>query len=303
MQRAPLIGIMAWLIAGCGDVFDPDQHGTPLWTIQCKVNDLENATTPAHMRVAFIWSRTPGGGHVTIGDRGKMVMAGMARIAQDLSLVPQFPASFTIDLFDMPPETAMHPGEEFRQEWAGLDVAYAELVVYDDLNENGKLDMLPADAGETLDVIIGPREEYEFWLFRGDTAGVLMNDLKVEPGLNVFLPPDFLLDEQGQPEMSFEDWLEDPVLPITLVDDPDKQFLMCQDPVDYHMDLLKVIHCAQIPEGVEVDCSADGYKYTTTYTECHQDGVCGAIECTSVLDDCRISIRDPLPENWPCDVN
>jgi len=288
---------------GCGDMLDPDHPGAPLWSIECKLIEASDLPPPDSLRVAFIWNMETSSSGVTISEEGELVIGGIAKIAQDISLVPKFPSRFTLEIYDLPPPAAMHPGEEYKKAWAGVDIAYGELVVYDDRNGNGKLDMLPLDASGAVDVVLGPGEEYVFMLIEGDQQGIEVDEHLAGPGLNVFLQPGFLKDEAGRPSMPLEDWLKAPLLDITLVEDLDRQYLMCREPVDYMIDNeMRQVFCQPLPVDAEVVCRDDGRIYEALYYDCYQDSVCGTIRCSHVGDICILSPDDPVPSDWPCEL-
>ena len=299
--------LLLWLeTSGCGNMLDPANSGTPLWSIQCRLKDSDDLPAPSSLRVAFLWNLASSDKAVTIGDHGEIVLAGIAKVAQDVSIVPEFPSQFLVELYDLPPRQSFHSGEQYKQDWAGIEVAYGELIVYDDRNGNDKLDLLPVDAQEVVDVVIGPQEDYAFMLVEEDTQNILADEDSLSPGLNVFLPPGFLKDDQGRPTMPFEDWLKAPVLDITLLEDPARQYLMCEEPVEYIIDSSlpgKILRCQPVPEDVEVVCSEDGRLYEALYTACRQASVCSPIRCERFLDLCPLAPDDPIPSDWPCEVN
>jgi hypothetical protein len=291
--------ILAFLEGGCGDLLDPDHPGEPLWTLPCRIQNSQEVPV-SNLRVAFLWNLARSQPD-PVGEHGEMVIGGVARIAQDLALEPDFPARFTLRLYDLPPAEAMHPGEEFQQGWEGVEVAHGELVIYEDRNTNDALDMLTADATETVDLIVGPAELYRFLVIKGNPDGLTLEEQTIEAGLNVFLPNGFLVDEQGRPTMPLEDWLKNPVLDITLVEDPDRQYLMCLDPVNVHYDLdTDPVMCQPIPEDADVYCLPDGRTYEARYYACRQESVCGPKTCGWFYDICPLAPDDPVPEDWPC---
>jgi hypothetical protein len=151
-----------------------------------------------------------------------------------------------------------------------------------------------------VDKVIGPLEEYQLWMFKGETDGIEYQGAEIVPGLNIFLPPDFLDDGQGGQRMSYEEWKEDPVLYITLGDDPDRQALMCQESIKYALFLSKLVSCDQPPEDAIVTCDDDRRSYTANYPECEQESICAPINCAQIIDSCELDPTDPVPDDWPC---
>lgn len=92
-----------------------------------------SVTTTADVRVALVWevvNPRPG--------------AAALKSTQELGLRAQFPSNFQMDINSLPPSEAL-----------SKNLAAGTLVVYEDTNRNGKLDLLAVDARSATDRVLG----------------------------------------------------------------------------------------------------------------------------------------------------
>ncbi len=285
-------------LSGCGALADAGDPGPALWAVRCEVTQAEAGLEPTSLRAALLWSKTPGSGPWTVTDPRTARVSGIAHVAQDVPVETHFPARFDLSLYELPPEDAFVPGEQLDAEWEGWRVAFAALVLYDDQDGDGRLDMLPPDAEDWVDRVVGPTQAYGFWIFQADSAPPPEQD-GITPGLTVKVPNDALGGLQpGDPE--YEDWLRDPILPIGLAEDPTQQILMCSEPVEVQH-LYREADCEYGEPPADMRCSPDGRTYSAMRFETNQAGPCTAIINETILDNCSWPEGDPPPD-WPCDL-
>jgi hypothetical protein len=273
------ISLLAAVLSCCGSIDGPEHPGDPLWTLHGKILEAEPGVETGELRVAFVWER-----HFLEG--------GVALIAQDIPINPEFPSEFTLDLFEAPPEEAMHQGEDLEEELAGLRVAGGILLVYDDRNTNQELDVLPKDAQAYIDYVLGPAERYMAMFIEGDPQGLEFDGVSLKPGLNLFLFEDRVVTKLPV----------DAELVITLVDDPEFQSFMCEESIrgEGIGQNLGEVHFSEIPEGADISCADDKKSLTFEKTTRQQDGVCGDVKTVSVWGQSSIDPVEPAPEGWPC---
>ena len=128
---------------GCGSL---DGHtGTPgtLATVQGGLVNPSGYSVQNDVRVAVVWRNL---------DNSRPQIEYI--VSQDLPVRPVFPSSFVVQLDGPPPAAALHV-----QEGYDFPVGEGVVVAYEDLNGNGKLDLVPDDAGAFIDQIVGANED------------------------------------------------------------------------------------------------------------------------------------------------
>jgi hypothetical protein len=138
-----LVSTVAAAPLGCGSL---DGHtGTPgtLATVQGGLLDPSGYGVHDDVRVAVVWRN--------IGESGSGVVS--YSVSEDLPVQPVFPSSFVVQLDGPPPAAALSvlPG-------LAVPIGFGAVVAYEDLNGNGKLDLVPSDAGAFIDRIVGANE-------------------------------------------------------------------------------------------------------------------------------------------------
>ncbi|HEX9295286.1 MAG TPA: hypothetical protein VF881_05610 [Polyangiaceae bacterium] len=126
------------LVTGCGSPFasDPDVY-PPLTTVNGELRKDDNFAAPtANTRVAVLWASA---------DRGQYEQA------VDLPVQPVFPSNFKIDLVEPPPLDMFDQVNDSP----GFKIAHGALVVYEDVNQNGKLDLVDGTSPTFVDRILG----------------------------------------------------------------------------------------------------------------------------------------------------
>jgi hypothetical protein len=125
-------------LSACGSL---DGHtGTPgtLATVQGALLDPSGYGVHDDVRVAVVWQNVEGNTY---------------SVAEDLPVQPVFPSSFVVQLDGPPPAAALGIPQGFD-----VPLGVGVVVAYEDLNGDGKLDLVPSDAGAFIDRIVGANE-------------------------------------------------------------------------------------------------------------------------------------------------
>jgi hypothetical protein len=139
MKRMISCGLLLGLatISGCGTPFESDVDSYPtLATVRGQLNkDMSFEAPAANVRVAVLWMSVTNG----------------YKQAIDLPVQPVFPADFKIDLTQAPPLEmfdAVNDAPAFK-------LAHGALVAYEDVNQNGRLDLVDGSSPAFVDRILG----------------------------------------------------------------------------------------------------------------------------------------------------
>lgn len=279
-----VLGLL-FLALGCGAVDAPNNRGNPLWSVKARVESVQEGVATGNLRAAFIWSR-------------KFVEGGIVSVAQDVPVTPQFPARFTLDLFDLPPEAAMHTSADLDGLPPYVRLAAGLMLVYDDRNDNHKLDLLPRDASGPIDYYLGPHDSYLVVFVEGDPF-YYESDIKLERGLNLFR----LIEGSFS---NYERLALDAELTANLVDRPEEQHIMCLYPPDYHYSSgnIGAVAPSEVPQGATITCRDNGYSlYFNHIVERIQATICATMEMRGVFGTSSIPRNQTPPPGWPCTVN
>ena len=276
-----LLLIAATTLAGCGYIDAPSDPGEALWTLNCRIDQTAPGLEPTDLRLAFIWARELGPTNGVVG------------ISQDAPIKPRFPASFSVDLYDLPPEQAMIAGDD---ELAGLDIAVGLLLIYDDRNHNGQLDLLQQGAVNPVDYRLGPAEQYLLVFTTGRPTGQSVAGLAVEPGLNLFL----INGPQGTEKLDLSQ-----VLGISLVNSGISQNQMCIYPPAYSVSErdLGQVDPGQVPDEAQITCTDAGHALSFDTIDWEQAGLCEEITEVHLKGSATIEHGQPPPAGWPCEVS
>jgi hypothetical protein len=265
-------------------------------------------TTPSTVRVALVWKLDP-----QTGASG----SSSFRTVQELDVRAEFPVSFSIDVRALPPAEAMRQIGNGAPR-PGLANAYAigTLLVYEDANGNGKLDLLPVDATTSVDRVLGTPKGLEIIYLEG--GGIPKNPealpgdedvLDHDPGFNLIVEPARAPIEPGCTACGgpVGPWTKLPLqgdLQIALTADPRLAQALCAE-TGYVSTVAQSgcqpcvgAACASctIPSAAAVRCDAD--KTAFVATTCASASVCAAVTCQTVSG--RRDVGLPVPAGWPC---
>ncbi len=185
--NAVVLGLFLALPGGCSSIEDPLSPGAAIWELRGSISNPGDNLEPSNVRAVLVWDWDPYPHTRSMDEEPRFV--------QDVPINPEFPANFTIEMTELPPEDMVTDNAYCSANGRCVDcrTANAKLLIYEDRNGNDKLDFLPFEADETIDRVIGPKEWYdivyldsdeecdvsEFW---GQSGG---DDIKYRPGFNV----------------------------------------------------------------------------------------------------------------------
>jgi hypothetical protein len=334
---AAVLGIVA-----CGSLGDAKKR-EPLAIIQGQLTQSTAQAPQAQVRVAVVW--------VSVDKRGY-------NVAQDVAATPVFPSKFKLELTDPPPRSAMitkatqappeeGPGDrpnvdpqpapggesgtrdhDSRAEWpADFAAAVGSVVAYEDLNGNGKLDLVEEGASSYVDRILGANETLLLVYLEGTIPA--SNDFTDAYGrrpttgyslMGMPCPMSEVPAGGGNPEppprtcdASNSGWLPITTLyDLPLTAEPRFAKMMCKNggwgvsSADVAMappdNMPAQPASPPYPAKNEVTCSSDGKKYALRKCTTVSQGLCKGevIQCTASY--WSMPTQTP-PEGWPCTVN
>src|SRR5258708_29151867 len=145
-RMSPAVILFPLLAAACGDGAGAD-YSHAYATLHGSIASSSVQTT-SDVRVALVWQHVSG-----------QPDAAALRSVQELGLRAQFPATFQMQINSLPPGEALSHMDPAAAAKAGIDpnlhLAAGTLVVYEDTNGNGKLDLLSVDARSAIDRVLG----------------------------------------------------------------------------------------------------------------------------------------------------
>lgn len=154
MLAARLLIACLGAIAACstGSLSGSTDRPSVLATIHGTVEASPSGSPPSNeLSVAIVWQ--------------KVLPSSTQMVSTSVPVRPAFPSSFSLDLTDLPPDSAITDLAEFNCGNPPCDypdsgpfhlrVAFGEVVVYEDLNHNGQLDLVAPGAPAYLDKVVG----------------------------------------------------------------------------------------------------------------------------------------------------
>jgi len=183
MYRSLLLtsfALLSALVAGCGSLADNTDQHEPLAVLQGELANPDALATSSSVRVAVVWN---------CGDFD----GDMYRVSQEVEVQPVFPSRFRLELTEPPPADCMVnpfaeeedlPGDTPEVPGSGggsgdpdvppsapttpqdttgsvpsnFRIGIGTIAAYEDLNGNGKLDLVAPDAAEYIDAVLGANE-------------------------------------------------------------------------------------------------------------------------------------------------
>jgi len=276
------------LCAGCGAAAGRD-YGPPFATLFGVITSSE-VQTPSEVRVALVWKKRDPEGN-------------LLRAAQELAVKAEFPVRFRLDVNTLPPAEVMNWRMVNGQLDPSFRYATGTLIVYEDLNGNGALDLLSSDAQTSVDRVLGTPERLSVFYVEGPSAprtgpgahaGYNLRreppTVDPQPGAAVCTPTQ--VGEREYLPLSAE-------IPVALTGAPELSREMCERVMPSSSSDGGSGSCAAptVPQGAQLTCSADGMSYV--YKLCQSSGgLCGRVSCD--YGCARCSPGDPIPAGWPC---
>jgi hypothetical protein len=289
-----LLASLALSSVGCGSL---DGHtGTPgtLATVTGQITNPQSMALGSPARVAVVW----------------LNMGGAYSVAEDLPFQPTFPSSFTIELQNPPPQAAMiDPGKGGQ-----FKVAIGFVVAYEDLNGNGKLDLVTDANGAFIDKIVGTSPDLAVFYLEGSIPpGVTDSNGNAPPlGYSLFRqdPPPSLCADAGSGSAGA--WLPmSTAYDLEISSDPEVNQIMCANyGQGAHSEgsggaSWNVAQQGKPPSGYAapgtpgLQCACDGSNYTVQTCKVVHTGLCE--EVTSCTETQAVVLGGATkPAGWPC---
>ena len=266
----------ALLLTGCGQgAASPDSH-PPLAQLNGVIHSTA-VSTPQEVRVALVWRILSANAEL--------------KVASELGVHAEFPAQFTFDINELPPEAALGPiNSSDDKPIAGVRVAEGTLIVYEDLNGNDKLDLISSDAtAPSPDLVLGTPADLDIGYLEGTIPPDLVPDL-AQPGFHVIQ----YYDDGGV--VGLRRLPISTQIAIDLTADPRLTSALCEwkNPNSCPPPGTAGAPDPCIPPGAKVTCMPDG---SFTYEICSPlaslcDQACGGAGYSAP--------GDPRPPGWPC---
>ena len=296
-----------------GGIAATDDRGEALWTLHASISGEVSESADANVRLAFIWKT---------GD--------MAQIAEDISLSGTSPLTADLEIFKLPDESILISSDDSVPQqfdvWEysidatddGVSVEHptvrwsqGKIVLYEDLNDNGTLDLLELGATDAVDRIVGGAFAYDFFYIETDLEHPFVGAPEVTAGLTMV---------SAEEEVSVRKPLaiEDEIV-ISLDDSRAAQLYMCPDTLRKHW--IDGMHtesktCTVVspnevssyfPDGillnVDGNCSLGGYIFQWFDMSMNSSAVCGGQYMHGDYYISRIPSDQEVPDNWPCEVS
>jgi hypothetical protein len=276
------------------------------------------AAESSAFRVAIVWARSG----QALGDGG---YADDSRTTQDIAVTPKFPADFQLDLNELPSNL-----QSFREMFGvpggasvNLSGVGGYVVAYEDLNHNGKLDLVTSAAPGFIDAVLGMASAQLLYL-----EGTMPSDMSLLanakdsdghlPSLGFNLYVSYCMSGKTPPSGSCAtafDWMPASAsiqLPILLSADPSLQNFMCQElpssstttgnPVTNAAGMFP----AQFPTSADpyLQCGAGGTSYQDL-SKCvttMPPGICQPSTTTCTPEAYSLDAGAAAPSGWPCTV-
>lgn len=135
-----------------GGLSGSTERPSTIATIQGQIeNPVDIPLDAGDFRVAIVWG---------IRDaEGKSLL----RRAEDVAVIPVFPAQFRLDITQLPPTESFSPD-------APIHLAGGSIVAYEDTNHNGKLDLVDPDAVGAVDRVLSVPTDTTLVYLEGDVS-------------------------------------------------------------------------------------------------------------------------------------
>jgi hypothetical protein len=293
--------LFAVATASCGNLDGHTDMPGLLATVQGQLSPASGAAAmPDDVHIAVIWQTgTP----------------DQFNVAQDVPVEPVFPSKYALRLTEPPPDAVlMHPSG-----YPEIGAAYGVVVAYEDLNGNGRLDLVADDAGAFIDRIVATNPSLALFYITSSTGtlpAVALTSPPSPPTLGYNLITQSCTPVDGGltgPDGGFCDW--NVFLPIgtaydlSFSDDPKLNSLMCASEgtsggASGTGSGWNVSQQGTPPGGYPavgasgLTCASDGMSYTTETCVTVQENLCtSTTQCTELA----VSLGGaPKPSGWPC---
>ena len=223
-------------------------------------------------------------------------------IAEDVPVTAELPARFTLELTGPPPAIAMRAitSETADTDFPpGSSYARGALVVYDDLDRDGRLDLADAGATEEVDRLVGARGDLEVWYVAGGVPRTGHLDGGGQPDFLQLGYQVVIWDgERGRTVDSVD-------LPLTVADE--LRSIGCVDPMGPPSELRD--HGTDAPAAYPTapdtfECAPDGTRFELDPGGCREARWQTLCPTQTMCHIDIYQLADPAnpPEGWPCEV-
>jgi hypothetical protein len=275
---------LAAVSVGCGSLDGHTSAPSTLATVQGTLDNPSSVIVGNDLRIAIVWLD---------GQAGYSV-------AEDLPVQPVFPSDFVVKFDGPPPAAAMivSPNSSF-------ETAAGYVVAYEDLNGDRMLDLVPNDAGQFIDRIVGASSDMVLVYVQGPASGLPSGGPSLGYNIALLLPRD-----GGDQAVQ---WLPmSTPYNLTLSTDPSANAIMCRQgaahgaagggsstpiPVWYIDQRGTPWGGYPAPGMPGLMCEGStGYTYSGCLTA--HDGLCST---TNVCEQWNVALGSASPPaGWPC---
>jgi hypothetical protein len=289
---------LAVLFSACGNGAMGQGYGPPYATLHGRITSATAAITSPDVRVALVWERL-----------SPLPGTSVLKVAQELGVRAQFPVDFQIDVAQLPPEDAMNQVPPDKAAQAGIDpsmrFALGTILVYEDTNGNGTLDLVPLGSEPTDHVLGVPEDVAVFYIEGPPPPSSAFMGFSLQRGFNLLRQPVLTLPtgcEQPTETGSFSLLPLSTTIEIELTNQPElARFLCAADPAmgasgGTSMCIGGPCPLDLPPVGANVCCSTDGLSYQ--YRACPASSLCESAFCHYGSGQ-RVA-GQPIPQGWPC---
>lgn len=298
-------------LAACDGLADGDSRGEALATVHGMLVAVDETPSLDNVRIALVWypqdggaGGGSGGGAAECGDdqqdcalemkesadADKPQCRRIGAIATDIEVSTEFPAQFSLDLTEPPPAEMIGPLFDGN----GPRGALGALVVYEDGNGNGSLDLRTVDI-ESPDMVVGASVTLlsdtgiaVLYLADGPIYSEKENQYTGTVGYNLLQIGDPHDEESGK---------KDPA-PILSIDTEVRIELTATAELGLMgCDEYCVTTSSTCPADAEIDYCVNLGEYGGIYWT-HSEV---ARECAIELSECVVAVEGEPPADWPCE--
>jgi hypothetical protein len=284
-------GLLSLAISGCGSLGPDGTRPTVIEKYTGKITNYKNININGQMRVALVWFSQ----NVQSGKR--------YLVTQDIAVTPKFPAQFDLELVAAPPAEVMKDNISYDPTTpipAGAKYAIGAMVVYQDDNANGKLDLVDdLTAQQTIDTMLGTRTDLYVYYFEGWAP-------KEAPklGYNLMQTISFIASNDPMTSKREEKWFQPgEIFDLPLKVDPRLNILVCQNAgldvmMSGSMKDMDTQKPASYPKSEDVFCVMNNTAYVLEECTTIKPGLCMGkeVQCKSET----WHVPNPQPADWPC---
>ncbi|MBK7863952.1 MAG: hypothetical protein IPJ65_36160 [Archangiaceae bacterium] len=283
-MRSEAVATFAVLLAACGTGAPAPDYDPPLLTLR-GVLTQSGSVNASDARVALVWRRP-----------ASSLMLLYGGTAQQVSIRPEFPLRFELELHRLPPREAM--AEVFE----GVRAAVGTVLVYADDNSNGALDLLDpgAKTSDAIDHVLGTPADTTLLYVESDsdpTSSSGFHLLRRPTQVPPYDPGSFDELRLQAPQLLPTDTVFD----VPLTADPQLATEMCVglgEPDPNGVVCAGACPTFSLPDDAVVHCSADRRSFTAD--ACPPPGtLCARNGCMHTLGEWPEG--EPRPGGWPCD--